>query len=362
MKMQEMMKRARKLLLPGLLLTSMALAACQPVVPATPAADATGAEASEASGDGTLVVYSGRSENLVAPIIEQFAEATGIDVEVRYAGTSELAATILEEGANSPADVFFAQDAGALGELAKAGLLAPLPSTILDQVATDLQSVNGDWVGISGRARVLVYNTEELTEADLPADIWGLTEEQWKGRVGWAPTNASFQSFITALRVLEGEERAREWLEAMIANDVQSYDGNSAIVEAVAAGEIAVGLVNHYYLYQFLAEQGEDFTARNYYFPTPNAGSIINVAGVGILNTAQNTDAATQFIEFLLSQQGQQYFASETFEYPLAGEGIEMPEILLPLDEIATPEIDLSDLADLAGTLELLQEVGALDQ
>ena len=181
----------------------------------------------------------------------------------------------------------------------------------------NLESRNGDWVGISGRARVLVYNNSELTEADLPADIWGLTEPEWNGRVGWAPTNASFLTFVTALRVLEGEDRAREWLEAMIANDVQSYDGNPAIVEAAAAGEISVGLTNHYYLYRFLAEQGEEFSARNYYFPTPHAGSIINVAGVGILKTSQNPDAAQQFVEYLLSTDAQQYFASETYEYPL---------------------------------------------
>ena len=340
-------------------LATLLLAACQAVQPATPAAS--GSASGEDTTSGTLVVYSGRSENLVAPIIDQFSEATGIQVEVRYGGTPEIAATIMEEGENSPADVFFSQDGGALGELSKAGLLAPLPSTVLEQVPPNLEGRNGDWVGISGRARVLVYNNSELTEADLPADIWGLTEPEWNGRVGWAPTNASFQTFVTALRVLEGEDRAREWLEAMIANDVQSYDGNPAIVEAAAAGEISVGLTNHYYLYRFLAEQGEEFSARNYYFPTPHAGSIINVAGVGILKTSQNPDAAQQFVEYLLSTDAQQYFASETYEYPLVDAGIEVPEILLPLDQIATPDLDLSDLDDLQGTLELLQSTGALE-
>ncbi|HXF65065.1 MAG TPA: iron ABC transporter substrate-binding protein [Caldilineaceae bacterium] len=339
------------------LTVSTLLAACQPVAAPTPAA---GGDAAAAGDGGSLVIYSGRSENLVAPIIEQFANESGIEVEVRYGGTSELAATILEEGDNSPADVFFAQDAGALGALSKAGRLDPLPQEILDKVPSDLESRNGDWVGISGRARVLVYNTEELTEADLPDDIWGLTEPKWRGRVGWAPTNGSFQAFVTALRVLEGEERAREWLEAMIANEPQVYENNSAIVAAVAAGEISVGLVNHYYLYRFLAEEGEDFAARNYYFRTPNAGTMINVAGVGIINTSDNKDAAIQFVEFLLSNEAQQYFANETFEYPLAGEGIETPDILVPIDQIATPDIDLSDLDDLEGTLQLLQEVGAL--
>lgn len=351
-----LLTRFRTLLL--LTLALLLVAACRPVQPGEPAAstDATGEE------EQTLVVYSGRSENLVDPIIQQFAEDTGINVEVRYGGTSELAATILEEGQNSPADVFFGQDAGALGALAKAGRFSVLPDDVLAAVPADLQSANGDWVGISGRARVLVYNTDELSEADLPATIWGLTDEKWRGRVGWAPTNGSFQAFVTALRVLEGEERAREWLEAMIANDVQVYPNNTSIVEATAAGEISVGLVNHYYLYRFLAEQGETFPARNYYFPEANAGSIINVAGVGILNTAQHPEAAQQFVEYLLGQDAQQFFASETFEYPLISADIELPDILVPLSEIATPDLDLSDLDDLEGTLQRLQEVGALDQ
>ncbi len=337
---------------------TLLLAACQPIQPVSPAT-ATDAPSAESIASDTLVVYSGRSENLVAPIIEQFSEATGIEVEVRYAGTSEMAATLLEEGANSPADVFFSQDGGALGELSQAGLLAPLPDEVLDQVPANLHGDN--WVGISGRARVLVYNNEELTEAELPADVWGLTEPEWSGRVGWAPSNASFQTFITAMRVLEGEERAQEWLEAMIANDAQTYEGNSPIVEAVAAGEISVGLTNHYYLYRFLAEQGEDFSARNYYFPAAHAGSIINVAGVGILETSDNPDAAQQFVEYLLSEDAQQYFANETFEYPLIAADIKVPEILLPLDQIATPELDLTELDDLRGTLELLQAAGALE-
>jgi iron(III) transport system substrate-binding protein len=129
----------------------------------------------------------------------------------------------------------------------------------------------------------------------------------------------------------------------------------------VAAGEISVGLVNHYYLYRFLAEQGESFPARNYHFPTPHAGTIINVAGVAILKSAKNPQAAQQFVEFLLSDEAQQYFADETFEYPLTGGDFEIPELLVPLDEINTPDVELNDLDDLAGTLELMQSVGVLE-
>jgi iron(III) transport system substrate-binding protein len=337
------------LLLPAILL----LAACQAIVPATPSATT--------GPSDRLVVYSGRSENLVAPIIERFSAATGISVDVRYGGTSEMAITIIEEGRNSPADIFFAQDAGALGELAKAGRLAELPGSLLDQVPDPLHSQDRDWIGISGRARVLVYNTNMVSTDALPDDIWGLTTEEWRGRVGWAPSNGSFQAFVTALRILEGEERAREWLEAMLANDVQQYPNNSAIVAAVGSGEVAAGLANHYYLYRFLAEQGDTFPARNYFFPVANAGSMINVAGVGMLDTSTRTDAALRFIEFLISEEAQQFFATETLEYPLIDANIELPADLQPLSSIATPDLDLSDLDDLQGTLELLQDVGALE-
>ncbi len=212
-----------------------------------------------------IVVYSGRSEKLVAPLFTQFTEATGIQVEVRYGDTAELAATILEEGPNSPADLFFAQDAGALGALAAAEMLTLLPSTLLEQVEPRFRSADGLWIGISGRARVVVYNTNKLTEADLPRSITGFVDPKWKGRVGWAPTNGSFQAFVTAMRVQLGEEATKAWLEGMIANDVKTYERNAAIVQAVANGEIDVGFVNHYYLYQMQSQSGNALAAANYY-------------------------------------------------------------------------------------------------
>ncbi len=274
-----------------LFILALLLGACQPVPPPaapaavadTPAPAATAAPAVEAPAG--LVVYSGRNENLVGPLIEQFKTATGIRVDVRYGDTAELAATILEEGQNSPADVFYGQDAGALGALDKAGRFVQLPQTILDQVDARFRAGDGSWVGASGRARVFVYNTNDVAEADVPNGIWELTDPKWKGKVGWAPTNGSFQSFVTALRVLEGEEKAEEWLAAMVANDTQIFSNNTGIVEAVGRGEIQLGLVNHYYLYRFLAEQGESFPARNHHPSAGDAGSIINVAGVGILDT-----------------------------------------------------------------------------
>ncbi|MCH8200517.1 MAG: extracellular solute-binding protein, partial [Chloroflexi bacterium] len=213
----------------------------------------------------TLTIYSGRSETLVKPILDQFAEESGVKVRVRYGDTAELAATILEEGNNSPADVFFAQDAGALGALADAGLLKTLPNMILDLAPSQYRSRADLWVGISGRARVVAYNTDVLSPDDLPDSIFGFTDPEWEGRIGWAPQNGSFQAFVTGLRVLEGDDAARDWLEGILANNPTEYPNNTTSVEGVANGEVDVAFVNHYYLYRFLDEEGDGFKARNYY-------------------------------------------------------------------------------------------------
>ena len=307
-----------------------------------------------------IVLYSGRSASLVAPLIDAFTQETGIKVSVRYGDTAALAATILEEGRNTPADVFWAQDAGALGALAKAGRLRTLDAALLDLVGPAYRSSNGVWVGTSARARVVAYNTQQLQPSDLPESIWGFTDPKWRGKIGWAPTNASLQAFVTALRVLEGDERAKAWLKGIQANEPKVYANNAVAVEAVGRGEIQVAFVNHYYLFRFLKEQGESFPARNYH-TRGDAGAMVNVAGVGILDTSKRPEAARQFVEFLLSKRAQEYFANETTEYPVVTSyNLPLHPELKPLDEIAAPDLDLNDLDDLEGTLELMQEVGVL--
>ncbi|HMR65966.1 MAG TPA: extracellular solute-binding protein [Anaerolineae bacterium] len=308
--------------------------------------------------NGDLTIYSGRSESLVGPLIEQFKQETGLNIEVRYGETAEMASTILEEGDNSPADVYYGQDAGALGALANAGRFLPLPEATLNQVEPRFRSAEGLWIGTSGRARVVVYNTDTLAEADLPDDIFGFCDSTWTGRMGWAPTNGSFQAFVTALRVVEGEDRAREWLSCIQANEPAVFPNNTSIVEAVGSGEIDLGFVNHYCLLQFLAEN-PDFPAANYYDRSGDVGAMINVAGVGIINTTDNLEAAQAFVDFLLQPTSQEYFNKETHEYPLAA-AIELDPALKPLTEFNAPDIDLSRLQDLDGTLQLLQELGIL--
>lgn len=316
---------------------------------------------SSAQEGATLTIYSGRNENLVGPLLEQFEADTGINVEVLYGDTAELALQIVEEGENSPADVFFAQDAGALGLLAENDLLAPLSTDILDLVEPRFESVDGLWVGVTGRARVLVYNTNAYSPEELPVSILELTDPKWKGQIGWAPTNASFQSFVTALRVSLGEAAAKAWLEEVIANEAVVYPNNNAVVAAVDGGEVSVGLVNHYYAYGYLREN-PDAKVANYFFPAGDIGSMINVAGAAILQSSPNKVLAQRFILYLLSQRGQTYFVEQTFEYPLLRYGeFELAEGLPALEEYITPELDLSDLASLQETIELLEEVGALE-
>lgn len=306
-----------------------------------------------------LVVYSGRSETLVGPLIEQFKAESGIEVEVRYGDTAELAATLLEEGENSPADIFFAQEPGGLGVVADAGLLAELPQTILSLVDERFADPNRAWVGVSGRARVIAYNTELLSSDDLPNDMWGFTEPKWKGKIGLPPTNASFQTMVTAMRQEWGQQETRRWLEGIMANEPVFYEKNTPTVAAVGAGEVEVGFVNHYYLYRFLAEEGEGFPARNYFLPSGGPGSLVLVSGVGMLDSSQNQEQGLAFIEYLLAEQAQTYFSSETFEYPIAS-GVQPSVDLVPLDELNAISMDLSALADIQGTILLMQEVGML--
>lgn len=308
---------------------------------------------------GPLTVYSGREEEYAADLFEIYEAETGNELDVRYGESAELAATILEEGDNTPADVFFSQDAGALGALEDEGAFSELDEDLVARVDPRFRSSQSEWVGTSGRARVIAYDSRELTESELPDSVLDLTGEEWVGRVGWAPTNGSFQAFVTALRLSEGEDTAREWLEAMEANGTKAFDGNSAIRDAIAAGEIELGLVNHYYVAQAQAEEGEDYPVEVHFAPGGDVGALINVAGAGVLANSSRQAEAEELVAFLLSPRAQRYFAAELKEYPLI-DGVDADPRVVPLAEIEQPRVDLSDLDDLQGTLELLEESGAL--
>jgi iron(III) transport system substrate-binding protein len=269
-----------------------------------------GGDDGEGIDESALVVYSGRQEALVQPIIDDFEDETGIEVSVRYGNTAQLAAQIIEEGDRTRADVYFAQDGGALGALSKEGMLAELPSDLLETVDTRFRSDDGTWVGTTGRSRVIVYDPDQLTEDEVPDTVFDLTEPEWKGKVGISPSNASFEAFVTAMRVMEGDDRAQEWLEGMQANDVQLFDNNVLILNAAEDGVIALGLINHYYWYEQVAEEGLDAVpARLKFLPGGDPGALVNVAGVGVLEGTDREDEALAFAEYLLGEHAQTYFA-----------------------------------------------------
>ncbi len=315
--------------------------------------------ASCSSGPDALVIYSGRNENLVGGVIEQLEEAVGVPVEVRYGNSAELAAQLLEEGEGTDADLFFSQDAGALGALGRAGMLEAVEPAVTERVDERFVDPEGTWVGTSARARVLAYDPAQVQDVEAITSVDAVLEPRFTGTIGFAPTNASFQAFVTALRVQRGDDAAREWLTRFKAQEPVAYDNNLLVLDAVDSGQVAVGLINHYYWFERVAELGEaEVNARLHFLDSDDPGALINVAGVGVLAGSDQQEAADLAVEFLLSDPAQQYFADETAEYPVV-EGITTTRHdLPPLADLEGSSIDLNDLDDLQGTLTMLDEVG----
>jgi iron(III) transport system substrate-binding protein len=307
----------------------------------------------------SLTIYSGREQQLVKPIMDRFTRETGIELKIRYASSTSLATALVEEGRNSPADIYWSQEPGTLGLVGARGLLARLPQATVGKVPARFSTRSRRWVGTSGRSRVLVYNTNELRESDLPASVWGLSNARWKGKIGIAPTNASFQAFLGATIRLFGEARVRAWLRGLEANDVRFYPNNTTVVQAVGRGDIEVGLVNHYYIYNLLAET-PDLPVRNHWFRDGDPGNLVLAAGVGIVASTQKATTAQRFVDFLLSKTGQRLIARGpgAAEYPLV-KGVPRRPGLRPLDSIKGPKYNLGRLsADLTPAVRMLLEEG----
>ncbi|MBL7977121.1 MAG: iron ABC transporter substrate-binding protein [Bacteroidetes Order II. Incertae sedis bacterium] len=316
--------------------------------------------ASQTTEEKTLILYAGRGKELVDGIIERFMKESGINVQIKYGKTAELALMLQQEGVNSPADVFWAQDAGSLGAVMQAGLLTELPQDLTGAVSKTFRNPHHQWVALTGRARTLAYSLKRVSSADLPQSIFDLSNPKWKGKIAWSPDNASFQSFLTALRKTQGEEKARAWLLAMKANEPKAYANNAAIIEAIAAGEADLGLPNHYYLLSF-TDKDPNYPVGQTVFRAGDAGNLVNVSGAGILKSGKNPEAAKTFLKFILSQAGQTYMANDEFEYPVT-EGVKRHHKLMSMDELdkLKPSVDLNSLADIEGTLALLKTTGIL--
>lgn len=323
---------------------------------------------------GNLVIYSGRKESLIGPIVEQFEESSGIKVEIKYGSSAPMAALLMEEGDKTPADVFYAQDPGAIGSVEN--MLKPISMNILmdevtaedgkksmvDVVPSWAKSPQGLWTGITGRARVVVYNTATVNESELPTTMQGFCDSTWNGRIGWAPSNSSFQTMITAMRQEWGDEEAKKWIECIRDNGAKIYPKNTPQVEAADKGEIDVGFVNHYYLYKFTLDKakGDAFKARNYHPTGGGPGSMVMVSAAGILKTSQNTENAEKFIEFMTSKVAQNYFANSTREYPLVS-GVKKHPMITSFDDINKPSISLASLSDIEGSAQMLKDAGVLE-
>jgi len=338
---------ARRGMLMGLLSAAAAAIVC-------------GAFAAPLAAEDTLTLYSGRSKSLVDPIIERFSKETGIKVAVKYGNTSQLSLALAQEGKRSPADVFWAQDAGALESLAKAKMFAELPKAFFEPVMENFKTADLTWVATSGRSRVLAYSTARVTKESLPKSVFDLTDAKWKGKIGWAPANASFQAFVTAMRSQHGEEKTLAWLKGMIANEPKSYPKNTPIVEALAAGEIDLGLPNHYYLLGMKKEK-PDLPVGQTFFEKGDIGNLVFVAGAGVLASSSHPEAARKFVQYLLSEPAQQFFTTEVNEYPVV-ESIKPGSQLLDMAALkaAAPKVKLEDLADMAGTLKMLKGLGLI--
>ncbi|BDG22016.1 iron ABC transporter substrate-binding protein [Thermus thermophilus] len=308
----------------------------------------------------TLTIYSGRGQSLVEPLVKQFQEETGIRVQVRYGTDAQILAALQEEGARSPADIFWANTAGALGQAAARGLLRPLGETLLKQPAA-FAPASKAWVPVTVRLRVLAYNPQKFKPEELPQSLMDLPrfaqERGLAGRIGWTPTYSSFQDMVAGIIALHGEAKAREWLQAMKALSPKAYASNPAMLDAIRAGEVDLGSTNHYYLVRF---RRAGYRLGMHHFRDGDAGNLALVTGAGILKTSKNLAAATRFLTFLLSPQAQQYFVGNIGEYPLV-KGVVLDPNLLPLEEALakSPKLDFEKLP-LDRALRLLRETGVL--
>ena len=304
-----------------------------------------------------LTVYSGRSEEFIAPFFAEWEAQSGIKLNIRYGDSAELAAQILEEGSNSPADLFLSQDAGSLGAVAEAGLFTELSDEIASAIPANYVAANRNWVGVTGRARVFAYAPDRVKT--LPLSVTDLTKSEYKNQIGIAPTNASFQAFLTALIENKGADFAKDWLKALQANGVKIYAKNSGIVEAIDKGEISIGLVNHYYIWEVSEGLGRAINVKNGFFAPGDLGNLINVSGAGVLASSKKYAAAEDLINYLTSATTQAKFVSDTHEYALVS-GAPAPEGVPALDQIGAPSVDLATLKNIKQTQDLLIEVGLL--
>lgn len=304
--------------------------------------------------EGELEVYSGRGEFLVGDLLAYIGDLyDDFTLEVRYGDSTDQVNQILNEGEGTPADVFYSVNAGSLGALADAGRTQTLSTELQELVRAEFRTA--DWIGTSGRARAVPYNTTVLSAEEMPTDVHEYPEAI-DADLGWAPSYGSCQAFVTAMRLLDGEERTRRWLEAVLEAGIRDYPNEFAVCQAVADGEIDTGFTNHYYIQRVLDGSSDAPIATS--FTENDAGAIFNVAGAAVVDAANDSSLAENFVRHLLSAEAQDYFARTTFEYPLIPE-VEPIGDLPTIDELDPPsDLDLTQLSDVEPTIDLMRDVG----
>ena len=310
-------------------------------------------------GSPDLVVYNAQHEELMTEIVPLFEEETGLDVELRNGKDLELANQIVAEGEESPADVFLTENSPAMSIVDNAGLFTQVSEDALANIPEQYVPADRTWTGFLARSTVAMYNTDTMTEADMPASILDFADPEWKGRVGFSPTGADFQAIVSAVLELEGEEATREWL-AGLAENGEVLQNNLVVMQTVDSGELDAGIAYHYYWYRDREENGTDSdSSALHFFGDQDPGAFLSVSGAGILAAGEHQDAAEEFVTWLTSTEAQQAMAdSYALEYPLNPDAELNPEVKA-FDELEPPRVDIASLNGPQVT-ELMTEAGLL--
>ncbi|MDX6601351.1 MAG: iron(III) transport system substrate-binding protein [Solirubrobacterales bacterium] len=321
---------------------------------------AAGCGGSSSDSSGSLTLYSSQHEPMTEALIEGFEAENGAEVQVRYGEDEGLASQIEQEGDASPADVVLTENTPPLELLAGKELLAKVDPATLDEVPSRYSSPSGHWVGVAARETAMVYNPDLIAADELPASILDLAKAEWRGKLAIAPSEPDFVPIVSAIEKLDGEAAAKSWLEGF-ADNAKHYNDNEGIIAAVDGGQIAAGIINHYYWYEAVAEEGKDnVPSKLHYFGNEDPGALVNVSGAGALESSGNAKLAQEFLAYIVSEEGQTAMAeSGDWEYPL-NPAVSPPPGLKPFDGLEPPKVGPADLGDGSEPVELMQEVGLL--
>ena len=306
-----------------------------------------------------IVVYNAQHENLVKSWVDGFTKETGIKVTLRNGDDSELGNQLVQEGSASPADVFLTENSPSMVLVDNAKLFAPLDAETLKQVPAEYRPAHGRWIGIAARSTVFVYNPEKLSEQQLPKSLMDLAKPEWKGRWAASPSGADFQSIVSAMLALKGEQATLEWLKAMKANFV-AYKGNSTVMKAVNAGQIDGGVIYHYYRFVDQSKTGENSkNTKLYYFKHQDPGAFVSLSGGGVLASSKHKAQAQAFIKYITGKEGQESLrTNNAFEYAVGVNAASNPK-LVPLNDLDAPKVEPSTLNS-KKVIELMTQAGLL--